>query len=216
MRATFDEAKDIVLVAAYETLYGFADWDSLGADDIQARLDNVFALGFTRRVLTSLTASGLISLVGTGEFENDGPVSYSLTDEGLQAAERLPSLRNLIARLKDYNERSQSELEIPASDRIVSLSHNQVEVAVRPVNELIDALEQDNGDPEQPGLRERLLGQIKAGRELIRAGEFRVYLLYEVLVRALSELIDRYKNPTIKALANALLGAVVSQMMQSN
>ncbi|KTF69216.1 hypothetical protein ACNFJ7_03620 [Sphingomonas sp. HT-1] len=216
MRATFDEAKDIVLVAAYETLYGFADWDSLGADDIQARLDNVFALGFTRRVLTSLTDSGLIGLVGTGQFENDGPVSYSLTDEGLQAAERLPSLRNLIARLKDYNERSQSEVEIPASDRIVSLSHNQVEEAVRPVNELIDALEQDNGDPEQPGLRERLLGQIKAGRELIRAGEFRVYLLYEVLVRALSELIDRYKNPTIKALANALLGAVVSQMMQSN
>ncbi len=213
MRASFDEAKDIVLVAAYETLYNFSDWDSFKADDIQGRLENVFALGFTRRVLGSLTSNELMS---ADSYDESSPVMYSLTDKGLEMAERLPPLRTLIARFHDYNAGAQGELQVPASDRIVRLDHNQIQAAVQPVTELIDALEQDNGDPEEPGLRERLLGQIRAGRELIRAGEFRAYLLYEVLVRALGELIKRYKNPTIAALANALLGAVVSQMIQSN
>ena len=212
MRASFDEAKDIVLVAAYETLYSFSDWDSFKADDIQGRLENVFALGYTRRVLLSLTSSELMT---ADSYDESSPVMYSLTDKGLEAAEQLPPLRTLVARLRDYSTGVQGDLEVPASDRIVRLNHNQVESAVQPVTELIDALEEDNGDPDQPGLRERLLGQIKAGRELIRAGEFRVYLLYEVLVRALGELIKRYKNPTITALANALLGAVVSQIIQS-
>ncbi len=141
---------------------------------------------------------------------------YSLTDKGLEAAERLPSLYVLVARLRDYNSSVQGKIEVPASDRIVRLNHNEVQTAVGSVSEIIDALEKDNGDPEQPGLRERLLGQIKAGRELIQAGEFRAYLLYEVLVRALNELIKRYQNPTIAALANALLGAVVSQLLQAH
>ncbi|KFD29078.1 hypothetical protein IH86_06560 [Sphingobium yanoikuyae] len=97
---------------------------------------------------------------------------------------------------------------------MVRLNHNQVEQAEKPISDMVSALEQDNGDPDQPGLRERLLGEIKAGRELIRAGEFRAFLLYETLVRALGELIKRYKNPAIVALAEALLGAVVGQMMQ--
>lgn len=104
----------------------------------------------------------------------------------------------------------------PASDRIVTLQHNQILETDNSITELVDALEDDNGNPDDPGLRERLLGQIKAGRELIRAGEFRAYLLYEVLVRALGELIEKYGNPTIKALANALLGAIVSQFFQAS
>lgn len=103
----------------------------------------------------------------------------------------------------------------PASDRIVRLDHNQVATAEHAVSELLTAVEQDNGDSDQPGLRERIIGQIKAGRELLRAGEFRAYLLHEVLIRALGEIISRYKNQTIVALANALLGALVSQILQA-
>lgn len=108
-----------------------------------------------------------------------------------------------------------SDIAVPAADRVVRLDHNQISEAETPIAVLVHALEQDNGDPDQPGLRERLLGQIKAGRELIRSGEYRAYLLYEVLVRALGELIRRYKNPAIIALANALLGAVVSNLLQT-
>ena len=112
-------------------------------------------------------------------------------------------------------ERALSNVEVPASDRIVSLDHNQISDADAQVSELITELEKDNGDPENPSLRVRLLGQLRAGRELIRAGEFKAYLLYEVLIKALAELVDRYGNETIKALANALLGALVSKMLES-
>lgn len=104
--------------------------------------------------------------------------------------------------------------EVPASDRMVRLDHNQITKTDAQTTELIEALESDNGDPSNPGMRERLIGQIRAGRELIRAGEFKAYLLYEVLVQALGELIEKYGNPTIKALAHALLGAVVSQILE--
>ncbi|GEM_PF-2000679 len=211
MRASFEEARDIVLAAAYETLYSFSDWESFKADDIHERVKDVFALGFTRRVLTNLRDSNLIS---SDAFDETSTTMYSLTDEGIHAAEQLPALNTLVARFRDYGSGVQGDILVPASDRIVRLDHNRAEAAVRPIDELLDALSEDNGNPDQPGLRERLIGQIKAGRELIRAGEFRAYLLYEVLVRALNELINRYKNPTITALANALLGAVVGQLIQ--
>lgn len=109
---------------------------------------------------------------------------------------------------------SQPQSKVPASDRLVTLSHNQISEFQEPLDALLKELEADNGDPDSPGLRERILGQIKAGRELILAGQFKAYLLYEVLVKALNELIAKYGNETIKSLANALLGAIVSQLFQ--
>ena len=151
---------------------------------------------YLSRVMGSLSAEDLV------EYSNG---SYGITEKGILVVEQQFSdaATDLVG-------------PIPASDRIVTINHNQISETDRSVSELVDELESDNGDPEQPGLRERLLGQIKAGRELIRAGEFRAYLLYETLARALSELISRYKNPTIVALANALLGAIVSQLLQAN
>jgi len=103
----------------------------------------------------------------------------------------------------------------PASDRVVTFSHNQVDEAVASFAPVIEALEADNGNPEQPGLRERILGQLRAGIELIRAGEFKAYLVYLTVVRGLGELIEKYGNPAIAKLADALLGAIVSQIFQA-
>ena len=103
----------------------------------------------------------------------------------------------------------------PASDRLVRLDHNQISNLDSQILELVNELEaKDIGDPDHPGLRERILGQIRAGRELVLSGQFKAYLLYEVLVKALGELIEKYGNPTIKVLANALLDAIVSQIFQ--
>jgi hypothetical protein len=109
-----------------------------------------------------------------------------------------------------------AEILIPAADRIVRLDHNQISEADASVSEVITALEADNGNPEVVGLRERLLGQMRAARELIRAGEYKAYLMYELLVRTLEEIITRYGNPTINALANALLGALVSKLIDGS
>ena len=145
-----------------------------------------------------------------GDVDQQG---ISLTAEGLREAERLIEAGSVVLRLRSQD--SLANIEVPAADRVVRLDHNEIQDAEQPISQIVDALEQDNGDPDQPGLREILLGQIKAGRELIRAGEYRAFLLYEVLVCALDELIKRYKNPAIVALANAFLGAIVSQLLQA-
>ena len=109
-----------------------------------------------------------------------------------------------------------ANIPIPATDRIVRLDHNQISEADASVSEVISALETDNGDPDAVGLRERLLGQMRAARELIRVGEYRAYLMYELLVRTLGEIIKRYGNPAIIALANALLSALVSKLIDGS
>jgi hypothetical protein len=109
-----------------------------------------------------------------------------------------------------------ANIPIPAADRIVRLDHNQISEADASVSAVISALEVDNGNPEIAGLRERLLGQMRAARELIRVGEYKAYLMYELLVRTLGEIIKRYGNPTIIALANALLGALVSKLIDGS
>lgn len=105
--------------------------------------------------------------------------------------------------------------DAPASDRIVKFSHNQIEEAVSSILPVVEALEADNGDPDQPGFRERILGQLRAGIELIRVGEFKAYLVYLTVVRGLGELIQKYGNPAIARLADALLGGIVSQIFQA-
>ncbi len=145
-----------------------------------------------------------------GDVENQ-PIE--LTAAGLRQAEELIATDKIV--LERIGSDPLGGIKIPASDRIVSLNHNQLAAVVQPINDLVGALDADNGDPDQPGLREQILGELKAGRELIRAGIFRSFLLYETLVRALGELIKRYSNPTIVALANALLGALVSEILQA-
>ncbi len=212
MRLSYQQSKELVLAATYDTLYSVAEYESFKSEDIHRGIDDVFSVGFTRRILRSLAEDGLVKI---DAYDESSPEHYTLTDEGIAKAENIPSVRSLKARLTSMQMTDiDSSIAVPAADRMVSLSHNQIEQTERPINEIVSVLEQDNGDPDQPGLRERLLGEIKAGRELVRAGEFRAFLLYETLVRALGELIKRYKNPAIVALAEALLGVVVSQMMQ--
>jgi hypothetical protein len=104
---------------------------------------------------------------------------------------------------------------VPASDRIVSLNHNQIDDVTEPLSDLIQQVEQTNGDPDHPGFRERVLGQLRAGRELLRAGSFRVYFLYTLLLTALAELIARHKGTAIAATAETLLQLLIQNVINS-
>ncbi|MBB3860442.1 hypothetical protein GGQ88_001708 [Novosphingobium hassiacum] len=106
----------------------------------------------------------------------------------------------------------QASTAIPASDRIVSLSHNQVAELENPLSEVIDAVEKTNGDPDSPGFRERVLGQLRAGRELIRAGTIKSYLLYTVLLSALAEVAARNKGTAIEATINTLVELLINHV----
>ncbi len=106
----------------------------------------------------------------------------------------------------------QPEARIPASDRVVSLDHNQVNTLDEPTSELISAVERENAIPDSPGVRELIIGQLKAGRELIRVGVFKVELLYATLVIGLKMLIEKYQDHAIAALASKLLDLVLQQV----
>ena len=97
----------------------------------------------------------------------------------------------------------------PASDRIVSLTHNQIDEIDKPLTKFIEDLDHDNGIPEAPGVKERILGQIRAGRELILAGSFKAHILYVTLLSGLAELIKRYDGHVIGATAATLVELLI-------
>ena len=95
--------------------------------------------------------------------------------------------------------------DIPASDRVVTLTHNQqVELEVQ-TTEIIEAVEKQNQIDGDPSLRSKILGQLKAGLELIRASIFDAQLMYLTLVETLKWLVARYDQAVIGSLAGTLL-----------
>lgn len=104
---------------------------------------------------------------------------------------------------------------VPASDRIVTLNHNQQSQLDDTASGLISLVEKENGFEGDPIKRALILGQLKAGRELIRAQTFRAYLLYDTVLRALGYLIDKYGGAAIGVAAAKLLELLVEQVFKS-
>ena len=111
----------------------------------------------------------------------------------------------------DGVEQPQVDLEVPASDRLVTLSHNEISAFEEQTSEVISHVEKLNGIEGPPGFREVLLGQLRAGRELIRAGSFKIYLAQITLIETLLFLAKRYERETVGVLAAALAAALVKQ-----
>lgn len=112
-------------------------------------------------------------------------------------------------------ETNQDELSIPASNRIVRLGHNQIENLDNLASDIITKIDSlniisnDSKDEDiSRDIRSYILGGLKAGRELIRAGEFKVYAISVTIVEALKILIKRYENEIIAALATKLIDEI--------
>lgn len=100
----------------------------------------------------------------------------------------------------------------PASDRIVTLDHNQQGELEAASTDVIEAVEKENAIDGDSSLRQLVLGQLRAGRELIRAQTLSAYLLYETLFAALSRLINRYKGHAIGITAAKLLELLIEHV----
>jgi hypothetical protein len=227
-KGAFSHLTEIGCLKEYRT-WGVETYYKLSSKDFARGMEEV-ALG-VRRFQTSnhvLAASNAATAAGSSLQPRSPTILESYADLGSgYLAQVLDSYEKHIQNLADDEMLSDEEREeanasdplqgivVPASDRIVRLSHNETIEMERPTTTLVEALERDNGDEESAGFRERILGQIKAGRELIRAGEFRAYLLYQTLLTALGELISKHKNPSIVELARALLGVLVGSLFQS-
>lgn len=101
---------------------------------------------------------------------------------------------------------------VPASDRVVSLSHNQQAQIEASVDEVVGGLQEENSVDGDSALRQRFLGELRAGRELIRAQSVRAYLLYETLFRLLGTLIERYKGQALGEAAKKLLDLLIEHV----
>ena len=108
------------------------------------------------------------------------------------------------------------DVPVPASDRVVTLQHNQIVEIAEPLTQLIEQVEGSNGDPDVPGFRERILGQLKAGHELLKSGVFRAYFLYSILLTALNELVSRHRGKAIAVAAEALLGLILQNIFSGS
>ena len=141
---------------------------------------------------------------------NDDMAIAKITGRGMRHIEERYSAKDGIALMLEPVDSSTKAVSFPASDRRVSISHNEY-IKVEPaLSDLVEHLDRDNGLPDDPTFRQRVIGQIRAGRELLRSGEIKLYVLQITLFAALNELIDRYKDTVISGLAVALLDHLLS------
>lgn len=103
-------------------------------------------------------------------------------------------------------------LAIPASDRIVTLGHNEQSSLEEASTQLIAAVSIENAIDGDPSLRQRVIGQLKAGRELIRAQTLNAYLLYSSVMTVLGGLIERYRGQAIGVAAAKLLELLIEHI----
>ncbi|MFO6447233.1 hypothetical protein ACLBKU_08825 [Erythrobacter sp. NE805] len=135
-----------------------------------------------------------------------------LGDEWLKRA--LSGLRRQVEQagsLEEFLSLSDST-NAPASDRIVTFSHNQAAEFEAETTAVIDAVEALNGVGEDPRLRDLILGQLRAGREFVRAGCVKLYLIQYTLIDTLQFLAKRYEKEAIGALASALATALLKHI----
>ena len=106
----------------------------------------------------------------------------------------------------------QPGLTVPASDRVVTLQHNQQGEIESSFGEVIEAIQEINGIEGDGHLREIVLGELKAGRELVRAQTFRALLLYNTVISSLGKLIEKYKDHAIGAAATRLIELLIEHI----
>lgn len=110
---------------------------------------------------------------------------------------------------------SDKDLEVdavPASDRTVSLSDNDRSELETVSNDLIDAVEKTNAVDGDPTFRQFILGQLKAGRELIRAQIFNAQVMHLLMMDALRTLVEKYEGHVIGATAATLIELLIKSM----
>ena len=119
--------------------------------------------------------------------------------------------------LRDDNLNENLEgISVPASDRVVTLSHNEAGNLEQATSEVIDLVEAELGIDGDPSLKSRILGQLKAGRELIREKTFSALIMYNTLLAALAFLIQKYAGQAIAETARALYQMLIELVFSGN
>ncbi len=107
-------------------------------------------------------------------------------------------------------------IPLPASDRVVTLGHNAIGDLDGASTDLIDLVAAETDVDGDPSLRDQFLGQLKAGRELIREKTLSAYLLHQTVMSLLGRLIEKYKGKAIGESARALFALLVQHIFSDS
>ena len=164
--------------------------------------------------------SNLTILINIGKIDNEQNADFlralagkePLLSKVFANSNFWKDLRNQSSQNDDAMIADATNAAIPASDRIVTLSHNQYQAIEPETTKLIEQIENGNGVPDEPGFRERVLGHIRAGRELLRVGTFDAQLFYMSMIVGLKMLVEKYGDHALGALASKLLDVIVASI----
>ncbi len=151
------------------------------------------------------------------EVETSLPVLVTYAENGRPFAEDVIDHLTKVPEEEWSHLRNQADLaQVPASDRVVSISHNQQVILSEGADNVIELLEAENSIDGDETLRARVLGQLKAARELVRAQTFRAYLLYATVVSALGVLIEKFAGKAIGVAAAKLLEMLIEEVFKTS
>jgi hypothetical protein len=104
----------------------------------------------------------------------------------------------------------QPEAQIPAADRIVSLNDNSEvrDELLGRLDELVSLVHGDNDEDQKLPERERVIAELRAGKELLKAPTVRVKAIWAVLGTALAWLSAEFAGGLIGELAGLLFEAL--------
>lgn len=104
---------------------------------------------------------------------------------------------------------------VPASDRIVALGDNSVVKQIeQDVGLLIESVRQSNEaavalDRQQ----ERIVKELAAGREIVSSGNFRIFAIFEILVKPLRYIVEKLSGSALAETAKKLIDLIFQAIL---
>jgi|GEM_PF-1571824 hypothetical protein len=194
MLASFSETKELVLIELYRAIHDSDDAEYFSVSDIKESASLRVGGAFIKKALDALTGEGLVL---SEYFDVDEEYGFTLTGKGLSSGERA------VAKRLDHEQGLRS---VPASDRIVTLTHNQKSEISLALEEISEQLATSNEIGESLGeTKELIVSEVSAAKTLVSTGKFRLNTLFNLLSKPLSFLSEKFTGAAVGELAKRLL-----------
>lgn len=218
----FQEAENTVLLFMYmefdiDGRIDFEIWDLEKALDLRKNLvrmvvDTLVEQKHINKRTETIESLGKImfaAAIGEGVQSSYEVILYRITKNGIEYIESLEEkyiekLSYNISGEKEQNYQNEAD-QIPASDRIVTLSHNSSDYAqaIESLNAATEAIRGFNGATAYD--KEHVVGELEAARTLLKSTRVRVTAILTV---ALAPLYTVYHDAAAEALKPVVLQAI--------
>ena len=193
MNVSFNSARDIVLREIYDEVYHSDEAEFFTIEGVKDLCGGQLSIPFLRKVMEYLLARRYVRTE-----EKAGREQYTITAEGIRAAERVEAKGDDVAF---------QIATVPAADRTVAIRHNsaQFKEVLTALTAADDAVRSSNTIPEAQ--RSWIREQLQAGRDLISKAKVVTWSAIKALL--LAPLHAAYKSVAEGALKAMLVKALL-------